>query len=50
VLEDCTIGEQRSVVRFILWAKKLNAKDICKEMFPVYVGKNLSRKAVPPWW
>jgi hypothetical protein len=45
VLEECTTGEQRSVVRF-LWAKGLNAKDIHKEMFPVYVWKCLSRKAV----
>jgi hypothetical protein len=29
-----------------LWAKGLNAKDIHKEMFPVYGGKYLSRKAV----
>jgi hypothetical protein len=45
VLEECTIKEQRSVMRF-LWAKGLNAKDIHKEMFPVYGGKCLSRKAV----
>jgi hypothetical protein len=30
-----------------LWAKGLNAKDIHKEMFPVYGGKCLSRKAAP---
>jgi hypothetical protein len=29
-----------------LWVKGLNAKDINKEMFPVYGGKCLSRKAV----
>jgi hypothetical protein len=29
-----------------LWAKGLNAKDIHKEMFPVYGGKCLLRKAV----
>jgi hypothetical protein len=40
VLEECTNEEQRSVVRF-LWAKGLNAKDIHKEMFPVYGGKCL---------
>jgi hypothetical protein len=33
-----------------LWAKGLNAKDIHKEMFPVYGGMCLSHKAVPPWW
>jgi hypothetical protein len=30
-------------------AKGLNAKDIHKEMFPVYGGKYLSRKAVHNW-
>jgi hypothetical protein len=42
---ECTTEEQRSVVRF-LCAKGLNAKDIHKEMFPVYVMKCLSRKAL----
>jgi hypothetical protein len=32
-----------------LWAKSLNAKDINKEMRPVYGGKCLSRKAVHDW-
>jgi hypothetical protein len=32
-----------------LWAKGLNAKDIHIEMFPVYGGKCLSRKAVHNW-
>jgi hypothetical protein len=31
------------------WAKGLNAKGIHKEMFPVYGGKCLSRKAVHSW-
>jgi hypothetical protein len=35
-------------VRF-LWAKGLTAKDIYKEMFPVYGGKCLWHKAVPSW-
>jgi hypothetical protein len=48
VLEKCITREQRSVVRFV-WAKGLNAKDIHKEMFPVYGGKCLSRKAVHNW-
>jgi hypothetical protein len=43
VLEDCTTEEQRSLVRFFLWAKKLNIEVIHKEMFPVYGGKCLSR-------
>jgi hypothetical protein len=29
--------------------KRLNAKDIHKEIFPVYDGKCLSHKTVPPW-
>jgi hypothetical protein len=48
VLEKCSTEEQRSVVRF-LWAKGLNAKDIHNEMFPVYGGKCLLRKAVHNW-
>jgi hypothetical protein len=48
VLEDCTTEEQCSDVRFV-WAKGLNSKDINKEMFPVYGGKCLSRKAVHNW-
>jgi hypothetical protein len=31
---------------FFLWAEGLNAKDIHKEMFPVYGWECLSRKAV----
>jgi hypothetical protein len=34
---------------FFSWAKELNAKDIHKEMFPVYGGKCLSRKPVHKW-
>jgi Zn-dependent alcohol dehydrogenase len=32
-----------------LWAEGLNAKDIHKEMFPVYGGKCLSYKMVHNW-
>jgi hypothetical protein len=32
-----------------LWAKWFNAKDIHKEMFPVYDGKCFSGKAVHNW-
>jgi hypothetical protein len=32
-----------------LWAKELNAEDIHEEIFPVYSGKCLSRKAVHNW-
>jgi hypothetical protein len=48
VLEEYYTEELRSAVRF-LWAKGLNAKDINKEIFPVYGGKCLSRKAVHSW-
>jgi hypothetical protein len=44
VLEECTTEEQYSVVRF-LWAKRLNARNIHKDMFPVYGGKYLLHKA-----
>jgi hypothetical protein len=48
LLEEYNTEEQLSVVRF-LWAKGLNAKDIHKELFPIYCGKCLSRKAVHNW-
>jgi hypothetical protein len=35
VLEECTIKKQRSVVRFFLRAKVLNARDIHKKMLPI---------------
>jgi hypothetical protein len=41
VLEEYATEYQNSVVGF-LWAKGLSAKDIHKEMFPVYGGKYLS--------
>jgi hypothetical protein len=44
----CTTEEQRSDVQF-LWADGLNAKDIHKEMFPVYDGKCLLCKAFHNW-
>jgi hypothetical protein len=49
VLAECTIQEQRSVVRFFLWTEGLDAKDIRREMFPIYGGKCLSHKAVHKW-
>jgi hypothetical protein len=50
MLEEFHTEEQRSVARFFfLWAKELNAKDIHKEIFPVYGGNCLSRKAVHKW-
>jgi hypothetical protein len=45
VLEEYPTEEQCSAVQF-LWAKGLDANDIHKEMFLVYGGKCLSRKAV----
>jgi hypothetical protein len=48
VFEEYTTEKQRSVVRF-LWAKGLSAKDVHKEMFPVYSGKCLLRKVVHNW-
>jgi hypothetical protein len=44
VLENTT-EQQLPVVRF-LWAKGLNGNDIHNEIFPVYAGRYLSRKAV----
>jgi hypothetical protein len=49
VLEECAIEEERSAVIFLGGAKGFNAKDIHKEMYPVYGGKCLSRKAVHSW-
>jgi hypothetical protein len=43
-----TTEEHRTVVRF-LWENGLTAKDIHKEMFSVYGGKFLSRRAVHNW-
>jgi hypothetical protein len=45
VLDEYNTEEQHSVVRFFR-AKGLNAKDINKEMFPVYCVKCLPRKVV----
>jgi len=47
-LSTCTTIEQRGVVRF-LWAKKMEAKDIHKEMQPIYSEHCLSRQAVHNW-
>jgi hypothetical protein len=45
VLEGYTTEEQR-----LLWAKKLHAKDIHIELFPVHGGKCSSCEEVPSWW
>ena len=47
-LNMCTAIEQRGVVRF-LWAKDMAAKDIHKEMLPMYGEHCLSRQAVHNW-
>jgi hypothetical protein len=47
-VDECNTKEQHSVVLF-LWATGLHAKDINKEMFPVYSGKCLSHKVVQKW-
>ena len=47
-LSKCTKIEQRGVVRF-LWAKNMEAKDIHKEMLPMYGEHCLSRQAVHNW-
>jgi hypothetical protein len=46
-LQQRITEDQHPVVHF-LWTKELNAKDSHKEMFPVYVGKCLLHKVVPP--
>jgi hypothetical protein len=48
VTEERTTEKERSVVRFVL-ARGLNAKDIPKELFPIYGWKCLSRTAVHSW-
>jgi len=47
-LNTCTTIEQRGVVWF-LWAKGMAAKDIHKEMLPMYGEHCLSRQAVHNW-
>jgi hypothetical protein len=48
VLKENT-EQQCSLLRFFLRAKWLSAQDIHKEIFPLYSGKCLSRKAVHNW-
>jgi isochorismate hydrolase len=38
VHEECITEQQRFIMRF-MWTNGLNAKDIHKEIFPVYGGK-----------
>ena len=47
-LNTCTTIEQRGVVWF-LWAKGMAAKDIHKEMLPMYGEHCLSHQAVHNW-
>jgi hypothetical protein len=48
VFQKYTTKEQFSVVRF-LWAKGLNAKDINKELFPVYGGNCRLKRLTTEW-
>jgi hypothetical protein len=41
-----TLHKSSVLLYVFLWARLLNAKDIHKEMFPVYGAKCLSRKSV----
>jgi len=47
-LNTCTTIERRGVVRF-LWAKHMAAKDMHKEMLPMYGEHCPSRQAVHSW-
>jgi hypothetical protein len=47
MIEACTTEEQRSVVRFL--GLKDSMQRVFIEMFPVYSGKCMSRKAVHSW-
>jgi hypothetical protein len=50
VLEECTtMSSVLFCVFFFLWARRLIAKDIHKETFPVYGVKCLSHKAAHIW-
>jgi hypothetical protein len=49
VVEEYTTENLRSFVRSFFVDKRTQRKDIHKEMFPVYGGKCLSGKSVPPW-
>jgi hypothetical protein len=48
-LNTCSTLEQHGVVRF-LWAKDMAAKDIHKEMLPMYSKHCLSLQALPLVW
>jgi hypothetical protein len=48
VLEECNTEEQRSALHFFV-GKRLNAKDIHKEMFPVYGGECLLCREAHNW-
>ena len=50
-MNTCTTIEQRGVMRFFFGggAKEMAAKDIHKEVLPMYAEHCLSRQAVPNW-
>jgi hypothetical protein len=49
VVEVCATVERRSFCFLFLGKKGHNVKYIHKEIFPVYSGKSLSRKAFHKW-
>jgi hypothetical protein len=46
IVTDCILPKSSVLICDFLWPEGHTAKDINKEMFPVYGGKRLSRKAV----
>jgi hypothetical protein len=49
VLAECLLKSRVQLCVLLLFAKRLNAKDIHKEARPVYGSKYSSRKAVHKW-
>jgi hypothetical protein len=49
VLENGSTEEQEFSCASFFVGKRVNAKNIYEEIFPVYGGKCLSRKAVHSW-
>jgi len=43
-------NEQRAVILFFLWAKRLNASEIHCEMHPVFGDKCFTRPAIHVWY
>ena len=47
-LQDCTIGEQRGVVRF-LWAEGVKPVEIHRRMLAQYGQRTMSQRKVYEW-